>query len=416
MKKRWFLLILLLWPRPAAAQSPNKMVPELGFAHFDRNRITLFADSSAFEKLFVKMDSVYFLGKGNLRIAHLGGSHVQAGTFTGQLRKNLLSLGPGLDGGRGLVFPFSAARTNNPSSFLAGYSGKWQSVKSTERNPGKRLGLTGMALSTSDPKASVTLTLIAREPKPGDPAFRFNRVRVLGFSSGGNRTPVILSGQRDTLYGVHASDTSGWDFILPALTDSVKIGISGTSGEWTLTGIFLDNPFPGITVSEIGVNGAALSSYFRCQDLRRDLRLVRPDLAILAIGINDASGMNFSEEEFMQRYRILVDEIKAASPSCTILFVTNNDSFRRIRRRGYHVNVNGVFAEDAFLRLGKEYDAGVWDLFDIMGGLESMAKWEAAALAKPDKIHFTEQGYELLGDLMFNALMDRYVEHLKQLR
>ena len=78
------------------------------------------------------------------------------------------------------------------------------------------------------------------------------------------------------------------------------------------------------------------------------------------------------------------------------------------------MNTNGQLAEQAFLRLGKECDAGVWNLFDIMGGLGSMRKWEEAGLAKRDKIHFTEAGYELVGDLLFNALMDKYVEYLKE--
>jgi lysophospholipase L1-like esterase len=45
-----------------------------------------------------------------------------------------------------------------------------------------------------------------------------------------------------------------------------------------------------------------------------------------------------------------------------------------------------------------------------MGGLESMAKWEQEELAKKDKIHFTNKGYALLGDLFFNALMRLDIE------
>ena len=145
-----------------------------------------------------------------------------------------------------------------------------------------------------------------------------------------------------------------------------------------------------------------------------DLRLVNPDLVILAVGINDATAANFSVDDFVARYKVLVSQIRSVNPDCALLFVSNNDSFRRIRRKGYVVNSNGKLAEQSFLRLGKDCDAGVWDLFDIMGGLGSMRKWEKAGLAKRDKIHFTEKGYELVGDLLFNALMDKYVEHLKK--
>ncbi len=408
-----YSLLFALFPATLCGQSLRKTVPDCDFARFDKNRIEFQGDSSAFEKLFYKMDSVLFLGKGNLRIMHIGGSHVQAGTLTRQLRNNLLSLRPALDGGRGLVFPFSAAHTNNPSSFTTSYEGSWKVTKNVQREPDHRLGLTGISLSASDDKASVMVTTVARNPRPSDQTFRFDEVKVLGYSSAGERIPVVVLAKGDTLQGCRVD--SCWSFGLPALTDSVKIATKG-QGEFTLTGIFLDNPFPGISVTGIGVNGASLGSYAKCPDLENDLRQVNPDLVILAIGINDATATNFSVEDFVARYKVLVSQIRSVNPDCALLFVSNNDSFRRIRRKGYVVNSNGKLAEQGFLRLGKDCDAGVWDLFDIMGGLGSMRKWEEAGLAKRDKIHFTEQGYDLVGDLLFNALMDKYMNHLKTSR
>ena len=43
-----------------------------------------------------------------------------------------------------------------------------------------------------------------------------------------------------------------------------------------------------------------------------------------------------------------------------------------------------------------------------MGGYGSMQDWTAAGLGQSDKIHFTPEGYRLLGDLLFNAIMDCY--------
>lgn len=407
-----YSLLMILLPATLWGQSLRKAVPEYDFARFEKNRIEFQGDSSAFERLFEKMDSVLFLGKGNLRVLHIGGSHVQAGTMTRQLRNDLLSLRPALDGGRGLVFPFSAAHTNNPSSFTVNYEGSWKVTKNVQREPDHRLGLTGISLSASDDKASVMVTTVARDPKPSDPTFRFNEVKVLGYSSDGERIPVVVLAKGDTLVGCKAPEDSCWSFGLPSLTDSVRIATKG-QGEFTLTGIFLDNPSPGISVTGIGVNGASLGSYAKCPDLENDLRLVKPDLVIFAVGINDATATNFSVDDFVARYKALVSRVRSVNPDCALLFVSNNDSFRRIRRKGYMVNSNGKLAEQGFMRLGKECDAGFWDLFDIMGGLGSMRKWEEAGLAKRDKIHFTETGYDLVGDLLFNALMDKYMNHLK---
>ena len=410
MRKLVLILSLLVLPLlTVPAQTLRKSVPELDFAKLQANRIQFPGDSSAYERLWTRMDSVLFLGAGHLNIIHIGGSHVQAGTLTRRLRDDLLSLRPGLDGGRGLLFPFSAAHTNNPSSFTTTYSGFWKATKNTARTPDKRLGLTGMALSTSEDKASIQVTAVARDPWIGEPKFSFDSVRVLGYSSA-SREPLAVCAT-DTLSGRKASNDSSWIFALPAFTDSVKV-ITRGAGEFTLTGVQLVSTRPGITVSEIGVNGASLMSYARCPDLERDIALLRPDLVILGIGINDASGPNFSEDEFVLRYKHLIDRIHSVAPDCAILFLTNNDSCRRIRKKGYVTNPNGAVAERAFLRLGADCGAGVWDQFEIMGGLGSMKKWESAGLSQRDKIHFTESGYEVLGDLLYNALMDRYVEHL----
>ena len=413
MKKIALILSLLLLPLLTAhAQTLRKSVPELDFAKLQDNSIQFPGDSSSFERLYAKMDSVLFLGAGHLNIIHIGGSHVQAGTLTRRFRDDLLSLRPGLDGGRGLLFPFSAAHTNNPSSFTTTYSGFWKATKNTARTPDKRLGLTGMALSTSEDKAYIQVTAIARDPWLSEPKFSFDSVRVLGYSSSA-REPLVICAT-DTLSGRKASNDSSWLFALPAFTDSVKVITRGT-GEFTLTGLQLISSRPGITVSEIGVNGASLGSYAKCSDLERDLAFLHPDLVIFGIGINDASGPNFSEEDFVNKYKSLIARVHSVAPDCAVLFLTNNDSCRRIRKRGYVTNRNGLVAERAFLRLGADCGAGVWDQFEIMGGLESMRKWEAAGLAQRDKIHFTEAGYEVLGDLLYNALMDRYVEHLMKL-
>ncbi len=407
------LLALLALPSVLFGQTVRKDIPELEFARFDLNKIEFLGDSSAFEKAFAKMDAAVLSGSGSFRIMHIGGSHVQGGTFTRRLRNDLLALG-GKDGGRGMVFPFTAAKTNTPSSYRSRYEGEWEATKNTTRELPRRLGLTGMAVSTTDSTASVRIVLKARNAGADDPEFLFDRLNVLGYSADGERFPVVVTNAGDTLQGTRNEESSCWSFQLPEPQDSVKVAVAGTGGELTLTGIYLDNSSEGITVTGIGVNGAALPSYLRCEDFERDLKMVNPDMVILAIGVNDASGKNFSQDEFIARYKVLVQKVRAVNPDCALLFVSNNDTFKRVRRRGYLVNQNGLEAQEAFFRLCCDCGGGFWDMFGIMGGLGSMKKWEEASLAKRDKIHFTDEGYVILGDLLYNALMAKYIEHLRR--
>ena len=65
-----------------------KPLPDCAFAHFERNHLIFPGDCTAMERFYQKLDSVVFLGEGNVSIMHIGGSHVQAGVFTQQFRDN----------------------------------------------------------------------------------------------------------------------------------------------------------------------------------------------------------------------------------------------------------------------------------------------------------------------------------------
>ena len=43
-------------------------------------------------------------------------------------------------------------------------------------------------------------------------------------------------------------------------------------------------------------------------------------------------------------------------------------------------------------------------IYGLMGGAHSVEKWRDAGLVKQDRLHFTDTGYRLLGDLFVRAL------------
>ena len=409
------MLLVCQW---AAAQNLPLMKPidDRSFAHFERNHLVFPGDNVAMERFFQKMDSVVFLGEGNVNIMHIGGSHVQAGVFTQQFRDNLLSIGTDLIGGQNFVFPFTAGGTNNPLHFMVNSTGEWSYTRNAVRKEtDKRMGLAGVAITTTDPKASVTIISRSRRPSYLTPDFDFNKVTLIGFSETENVVPVAsLDGV--TLHGQYDEHQSAYVFDLPRFSDSIRFFFESMPGEFTLQGVLLENGTSGISVHAVGVNGASVPSYLRCDDFERDLKLIRPDLIIFGIGINDAADSNFEKQTFKRNYGELIRVIKRVNPDCALLFMSNNDSYKRVkvkRKTRYEVNPNGSIVEQACLEMGKEHNAAVWDQFDIMGGLRSMQDWENAGLAQKDKVHFTSEGYKLLGDLLYNALIESYIQHVK---
>ena len=416
MRKSLIFIWLLFFGLFAKAQEMPLMrsIPDHSFAHFERNHLVFPGDNTAMERFFAKMDSVIFLGQGNVSIMHIGGSHVQAGSFTQQFRDNLFSISDELMGGSYFVFPFTAGKTNNPSHFMVSYTGEWEYCRNAVSRPtDKRMGLAGAAVTTTDPEASISIITRERYPSDFQPEYKFNKVTVLGFSETENVIPMV-SCDSTLIHGQYDEWLSTYTFHLPDFTDSVCIRFGSVKGEFTLTGVLLDNGLTGVSVHGVGVNGASVPSYLRCDDFERDLELVKPDLIIFGIGINDAAEKDFEKETFKQNYAELIDIMQRVNPDCALLFVTNNDSFKRIKKKKYEVNPNGKIVQQAFMEMAEDYGAAVWDQFDVMGGLRSMQNWEKAGLAQKDKIHFTRDGYKLIGDLLYNALIESYMQHVRQ--
>ena len=390
--KRLILCVLLLlgWAFLASAQ-------HFPFVRTDLNHLQYPAGSAPdYARFLCKMDTLLLTGRADVRVLHVGGSHVQAGTWSDRLRRRFLSLRYGLDGGRGLVFPYSAAQTNTPSSYNSSWSGNWEGV--TCLKPGDvELGLTGIAVTAQDTSARAVIDLVPRERMQLQQHYAFRTVDVLG---AGGLEPVLLLAGRDTLRGVKGQQITHFD--LPYYTDWLQLAFVG-QGKYTLRGLYLDRPNTGFTLCEAGVNGASTQAWLRCNLWEQDLRRVRPDLVIFSIGVNDIQGEDFDVRRFKNNYRKIIRQVLAVNPCCALLFSGINDSWRR-----RHWNDHTADAEEAFRELAAEFKGVFWDWYGVMGGPQSMERWQEAGLAQGDKVHMSSAGYRLVGDLLFDAIMESY--------
>ena len=381
------------------------------FIQYDSNHLILGPDSSQMRLFAEKWYRLLSTGEGRINIVHLGASHIQGGTFPHRVRYNFLTPLPNLVSARGLIFPYSAAmKCNNPYDYKVSRTRPLTLTRCVYREPAEQLGLCGIAVTAADEPADIGITL--NEPEIN---FGTTGVVLLGVSRGGVVPYLTVRNADGDSMAVFPSETDTllrrYSFDMPFVVDSFHVVLPCGEGQsFAVTGLYLDNDASGITYHSIGVNGASLVEYTtKCPYFSTDLRSIKPDLVIFGIGINDASGSNFDTVVFKNRYLQLVDSIRAVSPDCAFIFVTNNDSFRRVKRK-YIVNDNGPLARETFLRLGRATGGAVWDQYTVMGGLGSMDKWQDNGLAQRDHIHFTRKGYELLGDLLSNAIFETLVQ------
>lgn len=396
-----------------------------------------------------------------LNIFHIGGSHVQAGWLSHRLRTNLTHAQAeftddnrdlqGLAAYRGLLFPYRAIRTNSPQDYRINYTGRWTASRCVAQMPDVQLGLSGAAAITADSAASLTVNL-RQEGK-----WNFKTLQVLGDASDVSVYPIVITQNGDTLesqqrlvlkphnkffFLADGLDMPGWYFILPQEDSCCTVAFRGLStvlpepvakpakGKkkpakpapnyqpldsthyFILRGLIPSGNRRGITYTASGINGAAVPSWLRCSEMlfTSELSMMPPHLAIFGIGINDANvpQADFDTAAFKAGYREIIDRIHSVNPHCALLFITNNDCWLNSGRQRRIPNPNTSRARDAFMALAKEYQGAVFDVYDLMGGFRSSDKWVKAGLMQRDHIHFTQEGYHLIADLLYNALILDY--------
>ena len=60
-----------------------------------------------------------------------------------------------------------------------------------------------------------------------------------------------------------------------------------------------------------------------------------------------------------------------------------------------------------------QYNHAYWDLYQIGGGTHSADLWKKNGLLRADGVHFTKEGYELQGNLLYEALIKGYNEYVR---
>ncbi len=402
----YILLIVFVFSNSVNAQDESYLyrVNQHNFIRYDLNEMHNFGTDKYSSRFYDKLEKLTRTGEGQINVIQIGGSHIQAGTFSGQIRSRLQQTNGDMNAGWGYMFPYRISRTNSPFGYYIRYTGNWQSCRNIEKRKTSNLGVGGISATTSAAKAE--LTILLEEENELD--YSFNKLRVFYENSGADFMVSVDS----ALLKKSIKTVDYFEIELNSHVDSLTITIqkeSDAGGSFTLHGITTEVAPNGFIYHSIGVNGAHVPAFLRCQLFEKQLAELNPDLVILGLGINDAYGRRFSQNKFEENYGELIEKIRKAAPETAIVFTTNNDSY--LYRR--YVNPNGEKVRQSMFKMAEKYDTGVWDMYSVMGGLNSIVLWEKNNLAQHDKIHFTREGYLTLGDLFFNALMKNFENYIQ---
>ena len=394
-----FFCLCFLSNRMAAQSNP----PVYKFIKTDINRIE--NDSNNLIDFYSKLSVLKTSRQGVVRIVHIGDSHIQADGMSGALRQDLqVDFG---NAGRGLVFPYRVAKTNGPDGLRSSSNVEWQAVRNVYNQNVIPVGICGITIETASPNAMISESV----SNTSQLDYSFNHVSLF-YEKGKSFFDFEVADpngiaifKRDT-----ANNPNLLSFNSTLAVNSINIcTVKSDSMDMKarLFGILLQNDSAGVLFNMIGVNGAEYRNYLASEYFTDQLGYLRADLIIISLGTNESINAKFNEDEFYYYIKQTIEAIRIKSPNACFLLTTPPDSYRWRKGKLYRV-VNAEKAAAVIIKFCTENNIAYWNLNAVMGGPGSRLFWARAGLSSRDYIHFNPYGYQLQGNLLYEALMHNY--------
>jgi lysophospholipase L1-like esterase len=343
--------------------------------------------------------------------------------MTGHLRR-LLQKRFG-DGGHGFIAAGRPWRSFRHSDIEGGESGVWDAYR--VRHPRGRapeeedrlLGLAGLAVESERRGSAVWVKTSNRGPV-GHTASRFEVFYMT--QPRGGRMEVSLDGTTLARLSTRAPEWTAVYYVTETMDAPHELRIEATGGGLVrLFGIVVEREGPGVVLDSLGLNGARVMTLLTWDQeiLVEHLAQRNADLLVLWYGTNEVGDDWYSMERYEQWVIDAITVVRRAAPGASCLFVAPPDMGRASLSEDVEelATPRGLIDVMAAQRDAAELTGCAhWSTYEAMGGRDAIATWadHTPALAARDGIHLTRPGYELLGELLYAALIDGYEQYLER--
>lgn len=373
------------------------------FIRYDKNHLQ-WKNYASVQRLFWAMRNS---GARKMKVIHFGDSHVQADIFTHEIRQRMMA-GFGI-GGRGLVFPYNAAKTHPGADYITSYTGRWENTKNVNWVKKHDLGLSGVTIHTTDKTASFTIKFFANNYNRKNTVLKIYRKYSdqsfdLKVQTRQHNLPVFVPNYAD----------SGKTYVsvpIPENTDYVTVYVKQSNPKQTFFechGLsFESEEEGGVVYSAVGINGAGLNSILAQNLMDDQIKEMQPDLMVIDLGGNDWYGGNMNEADYQFKMESIIKRFRNAAPEASIIIGTSQDI--------HHLGVSlteCIKAAEIAKKVAFENDCAFYDYYTVAGGRYSMLHWLKAGLAQYDRVHLNNPGYYLRGELFYNAILNSYYDVL----
>lgn len=346
------------------------------------------------------------------RICHYGDSPITNDGITSTVRRKLqLRLG---DAGHGFILIDKPWGWYEHTGVIREASRGWQSDPMFISRGEHLYGLGGVSFTASTAGVSASFST-AREGIVGLSASAFDIYFLM--RPGGGDFDVALDDQQIERVTTASEDIrSGFHRVnVSEGAHKLTIRIVG-NGEVQMFGVTVESSHSGVQYDSLGVNGAfigLLAHYLDADHWGEQLRHRRPDLVIIGYGANESQFERLPMDQYEQDTREAIRRVRAALPGASIMLLGPMD--RGARGAGGGIVTRPMIPKLIAYqrRLATETGAAFFDTFTAMGGEGTVAEWCDARprLMGGDYTHPTAQGAEIVGTLIYDAMVRAYEKY-----
>lgn len=343
---------------------------------------------------------------GKVQVMHYGDSQIEGDRITRYFRNELQKRFGGE--GPGLVPPVEVVPS---SSIKQSVEGDWNRYtiygKKDTTVKHSRYGFMGTFASYDSTGGSLFF-------QPSNIAFtksrKFSEVKLYYGSFGDSCSVSLLNG--DSLISKRSlRDSAGFGTLKWSLpSNATALELKFENGPIECYGVALEGR-TGIQVSNIPMRGSSGTIFKRIDrtQMRQQLKTVDPKLVLLQYGGNTVPYVTDSTkaENYGKWVTSQIKYLKGILPETAFILIGPSDMAHK--ENEYFVTYPYLEpVRNALKKAAFETGCGFWDIYEVMGGKNSMKAWVDAepALAGSDYVHFTPKGARKIGELFTKAFFD----------
>jgi len=381
----------------------NFIVAELDKLTYSENPASNNRLSGNIEQLNNFFNALKKADKQQVRVAHYGDSTLEGDLISSDLR----DLFQKKFGGTGVgIVPITSHDTRFRETTDLSFSDDWETASVYTRNKQRLpVGISGhvfvngngswVEMKTNNRYKTVrkfnTVKLFYSHAKTG---------AKVKYSINGKPTvtKTLKKGNDLHVLEINCPNSKSVKFIFPGAKSAYYYGVSLESN----TGVYIDNfalrGNSGVDLKKI--SSESLSAFYKKLNYK---------LVILEFGLNILSGRKTNFSRYERDMVKVIKKMKTAMPNASFILVSVHD--KCIKKGSKFITDPAVpKLVQAQKNIAKKTKIAFWNLYEAMGGKNSMVKWVNSNPPKAfkDYTHFNDIGAKQEAKLIFNDLMEKY--------